>query len=76
MKTVQQLTETLTWTLDNGTLTISGTGAMQDYTYNGSPLYKCRDNITTVNIQEGVTSIGVCAFWALNTITIQKIKKQ
>jgi hypothetical protein len=75
MKTTQQLTETLTWTLDNGTLTISGTGAMPNCNYSPSPSYspspwmKHLNSITTVNIQNGVTTIGESAFWLCSSLT-------
>lgn len=49
----------LTWTLDSeGTLTISGQGAMAD----DSPWWNDRTAIKTVNICDGVTSIGSSAF--------------
>ena len=54
----------LTWTLDSeGTLTISGTGAMTDYS-NGSsvPWYSSRSSIKSVTIPDSVTSIGNYAF--------------
>ena len=54
----------LIWTLDSeGTLTISGTGAMTDYS-NGSsvPWYSSRSSIKSVTIPDSVTSIGNYAF--------------
>ena len=43
----------LTWTLDdNGTLTISGTGTMYEYSYSSVPWYAHRDHIETVAILE------------------------
>jgi hypothetical protein len=52
----------LVWTLDNGTLTISGKGAMPDYSNsNNAPWYHDR-SIITVIIEDGVTSIGRRAF--------------
>lgn len=55
--------DNLTWTLENGTLTISGTGAMPDYTDSSKlPWYSSRSSISTVVINEGVTSIGKYAF--------------
>lgn len=51
----------LTWTLDAaGTLTVSGTGAMEDYL--SAPWSKSCDSIKTVVIESGVTTIGDCAF--------------
>ena len=55
------------WTLtDDGTLTISGSGAMQAYkmgewqpsTNVETPWYGSRENITRVVIEDGVTSVG------------------
>ncbi|MDR2844426.1 MAG: leucine-rich repeat domain-containing protein, partial [Candidatus Symbiothrix sp.] len=48
---------------DDGTLTVSGVGAMADYNYNNSaPWSSSRDAIQTVAINDGVTSIGNDAF--------------
>ncbi|MDR1369830.1 MAG: leucine-rich repeat protein [Dysgonamonadaceae bacterium] len=54
----------LTWELSEGTLTILGTGAMNDFGYGGAPWYSLRNAITTVKIEDGVTSIGDMAFYA------------
>ena len=63
--------ENVTWTLTaDGTLTISGTGAMTDYTYDSrSPWYSCRTYIKRVVMQQGVTSIGDRAFWDCSGLT-------
>ena len=56
--------DNLTWTLDaNGTMTISGTGAMKNYNASDdlSPAYNC-SYVTSIVIEEGVTSIGNSAF--------------
>ena len=61
----------LTWKLyEDGTLTISGTGAMKDYnsTDNPSPAYK-NLNVKKVVIEDGVTSIGKYAFWYCRNLT-------
>ena len=57
---------TTVWSLDSdGKLTISGTGAMADYTSADSvPWYKYKANIKTVEIGSGVTSIGNYAFYS------------
>ncbi len=53
----------LTWTLDSeGTLTISGTGPMTDYSSSGSP-FRSNDSIKKVVVENGVTSIGTYAFY-------------
>ena len=63
------------WGYDNGTqtLTISGTGAMADYNSDNQPWKDFRGNITSVVIEDGVTSIGDNAFKdcsSLATVTI------
>jgi hypothetical protein len=57
--------DNLTWAFSpDGTLTISGTGAMQDWIYNHTtlPWYSVKDEITNVIISNGVTTIGNSAF--------------
>jgi hypothetical protein len=44
------------------TLTISGTGPMADFTGTNMPWRSLRNNIATVTITDGVTSIGNYAF--------------
>ena len=56
----------LTWTLyEDGTLTISGTGAMKDYYCDNSNLGPIYDNsdVRKVVIEDGITSIGAFAFF-------------
>ena len=57
--------DNLTWTLDHeGVLTISGSGAMYDYSlYQFAPWYEHIDFISRLAIDDGVTSIGACAFY-------------
>ena len=62
--------DNLTWKLDaNGTLTISGTGAMKDYDYdsNPSPVYNNSD-VKKIVIEDGVTSIGNFAFHSCSSL--------
>lgn len=56
--------DNLTWTLDDdGTLTISGTGAMPNWKDVWDVPWNLLDsNITAVNISDDVTSIGGYAF--------------
>ena len=62
--------ESLSWELtDDGILTISGTGAMEDYTSNGMPWYNYRAQITGVIVEEGVTGIGARAFYQCTKLT-------
>jgi len=56
----------------NGTLTISGVGAMQNWIYNNTtmPWAAVREQITSVVINEGVTSIGDYAFMECTALTV------
>lgn len=74
----------VTWRLEEGTLTISGKGAMEDYSSPDDPPWfninsKSDDsewanvNITNVVILNGVTTIGNHALWGctrLNSVAI------
>lgn len=57
-----QCGENLTWSFDNGTLTISGTGEMDNYTDGDAPWLAYKDNIEKLVFTGGVTSVGECAF--------------
>ncbi|MBP3467137.1 MAG: leucine-rich repeat domain-containing protein, partial [Paludibacteraceae bacterium] len=58
----------LTWTLDNeGLLTISGEGKMENYGFFDSPFKNT--NVTKVEISQGVTSIGESAFSGCKALT-------
>lgn len=64
--------DNLTWDFANGVLTISGTGAMTNYSSSSSsraPWYDYRSSIKSVVIEEGVTSIGNYAFNACSGLT-------
>lgn len=68
--------------LSNGTLTISGTGAMQDFDYastRGKPAYipwtEEQSTITKVVIEDGVTSIGADSFYYCARLTSISIPK-
>ena len=62
--------DNLTWTLSNGTLTISGTGAMADYSsYTDVPWYYDRSSIQSIVISDSVTSIGISAFRNCSSLT-------
>ncbi len=62
--------ENLTWEFDKstGTLTISGTGDMENYSSGNSPWTNCRSSIKNVIIEDGVTSIGDYAFYYTNNL--------
>ncbi len=60
----------LTWEFyDSGLLKISGQGSMSNYTGGNSPWYGHRKEITRVEIESGVTSIGDYAFYGCNSLT-------
>lgn len=66
----------LTWTLDdNGTLTISGFGRMNNYSYDfgpqPAPWTNVKNSITSVIIEDGVTTIGSSAF--VECINLKKV---
>ncbi len=72
--------DNLTWTLDSeGLITISGTGAMDDYDLtftdkddNGiptSPWYVHHDQIKKLHVENGVTGIGLYAFLYCENLT-------
>lgn len=57
------------WLEDDGTLTISGKGAMYDYDFDASPWDDSRELIEKIIINHGVTTIGVSAFWRCENLT-------
>ena len=59
----------LTWEVSNGTLTISGTGAMPDYYNDDAPWYPYRFSIQSVVISDGVASIGNYTFSDCSSLT-------
>ncbi|MBR4973470.1 MAG: leucine-rich repeat domain-containing protein, partial [Clostridia bacterium] len=56
-----------TWSINGTTLTISGNGKMEDYKY--SSLLPWGTSITSVVIENGVTSIGHYAFYKCTSLT-------
>lgn len=54
----------------DGTLTISGTGAMSDFTENAQPWKDFRSQITNVVVAEGVTSIGEYALYGCHCLSL------
>ena len=71
-----ELSDTVTATLKDGVLTISGTGEMPDVaSINGQPWNSEVNNITEVIIEDGITSVGRMCFpnhKKLNKVTIGK----
>ena len=66
--------ESVTWSLsDDGTMTIGGTGAMNDYLPFRTPWHDLCSQVKTVVVEDGVTSVGDYAFEqckALTSVTI------
>jgi len=67
--------DNLTWTLDDaGTLTISGEGAMKNYSLDSSPFfpapwYNARTSILSVVIEYGITNIGDSSFYYCHNLS-------
>ncbi len=63
--------DNLTWAFDDatGTLSISGTGEMYDFDEDPAPWDKFKNQITQIDISNGVTSIGNRAFCDLQYVT-------
>ncbi len=64
-----------TWSFDNttGTLTVSGNGAMADYTNGSQPWYAYKDSVKTVIIEKGVTAVSANAFREFPALVTVKI---
>lgn len=66
--------EDLRWYLSNGMLTISGNGAMWDFSDNkDAPWYSHINEINEVRLENGVTSIGKSAFEGSETISTVRL---
>ena len=63
--------ENIRWhlSLSTGLLTLSGSGAMTDYTASSSPWYGYRSKIKSVAMDAGITTIGAHAFDGLANMT-------
>lgn len=64
--------QNLSWSLSAGTLTISGSGKMDDFPESTfAPWYSMREEIIKLNLPSGLTSIGDLAFYGCkNLITV------
>ena len=61
--------DNLSWSLENdGTLTISGSGAMAGYSEGSAPWYPYRNQITVLNVSSGVTTVGQAAFYSCENL--------
>ena len=57
-----QCGDAFTWSYNNGLLTLNGTGDMYHYALTTVPWYPYADEITSIDIAPGITSIGSYAF--------------
>ena len=62
--------EHVNWAYEDGVLTIRGTGAMEDFEDFAAPWASLHDKITSVVIEDGVTTIGDNAFQFCTALTI------
>ena len=62
--------DNLTWFFDDSTdaFTISGTGAMNDYSSSNRPWETYEDSIKTILIADGATTIGEYAFYHCDSL--------
>lgn len=64
----------VTWNLAGGVLTISGSGDMKDYSETAlAPWHGYADQILSVRVENGVTSIGDFAFCQLKKVTAASV---
>ena len=61
--------EGITWSLDGGTLTITGNGPMEDFAEGGAPWQSYKDRITKVVLSGNVTTVGAYSFQDYDGIT-------
>ena len=64
----------LGWSISNGTLSISGRGAIPDYTERApAPWHEYRDSILRLEIGSGITAIGAMAFYDCTELVTVKL---
>ena len=69
MNAVWHYKEAASWKLEDGVLTISGEGAMENYAKAvKQPWYEKRAQITSVVVEDGITEIGDFAFYGLSNL--------
>ena len=62
--------ENITWTLENGTLTVTGSGAMADFSEKEkAPWAEYADQIQCVKVGGGISKIGELAFYHCKNLT-------
>lgn len=64
----------LTWSFSAGTLTITGSGDMTDFSESTmAPWYQLRGEILSLSLPEGLTSVGMLAFYGCENLTVVNI---
>lgn len=64
----------LTWSFSAGTLTITGSGDMTDFSESTmAPWYQLRGEILSLSLPEGLTSVGMLAFYGCENLTVVHI---
>lgn len=59
----------ISWSFDSGVLKISGTGEMEDFTKDvPTPWQELKNEITKIEIAEGITKVGDWSFWGLSNL--------
>lgn len=61
--------DNLSWVLENGTMTISGTGDMTAYSFGKQPWHEYKDEITSLVIEDGVSSVAENSFMECSNMT-------
>lgn len=68
--------DNVTWKLEGDTLTISGTGPMENYKWrNEQPWHSTRMDIKSIVVGEGITTIGNSAFEGCSKVTSVSLPK-
>lgn len=66
--------ENLTWAFSAGTLTISGSGAMEDFAESTmAPWYSLRKQILRLELPQGLTTVGDLAFYGCEDLLVVNI---
>ena len=66
--------DSLHWSLTNGTLSISGSGAIPNYTeHNPAPWYEHHDSVLRVELSDGITAVGDMAFFECTALTLVRL---
>ena len=66
----------ISYTFENGVLTLTGTGAMPEYDYGSNrPWNDFSDEITKVVVSDGITNVGNYAFYDLENLTNVELGK-